>query len=84
MASDEEADMSTDIVVLKVRKREGKRRISIELLLPKWTRRRDTGKSQRVITVALAVAVVGLVTLLAMHLWPALGDLLLCLLKTAF
>ena len=76
--------MSTEIVVFKVGEKEGKRRISIELFLPKWTRRRGAGKSQRVITVALAVAVVGLVILLALQILPALGELLLSLLGMAF
>lgn len=76
--------MSTNIVVLKIGEKKGKRRVFVELLLPKWTRRQGAGKCQRVIIVALAVAVVGLVTLLAWHIMPALGKLLLGLLGIAF
>ena len=70
-----------DIIELRIQEEDGKRRVSLTLVLPKRVRPGDN--LQRVIIVTLAVAILGLVILLVFQIAPALGARLLQLLAVA-
>jgi len=60
MQSTERPMMSTDVLSLKIRKQQGKRKVFLEVLLPSWARAWRAARYQRLTVFALAIAVLGL------------------------